>query len=235
MTSKMEKLWAYQQADMDAFRLQREMSQSPKRIKLVQSREFLLKQKNVIEKIGADVLQMADRIDAVQGALNDLDRQMKALQQRFEESKPQDVETAREWMNEVKKLAKDIVDFEKELKNIQKKSNDRNKQEYDVRINAARVKQEFNQLKAEYEPEREEQVKRHQELLRIAEKMAAEVDAELLKKYNVIKQHVMPPLAMLKNNQCGGCDMSLPSVTLSEFDSSKDYVECANCGRLIIK
>ena len=72
------------------------------------------------------------------------------------------METAREWMNEVKKLAKDIVDFEKELKNIQKKSNDRNKQEYDVRINAARVKQEFNQLKAEYEPEREEQVKRHQ-------------------------------------------------------------------------
>ncbi len=235
MTSKMEKLWAYQKADLDAFRLQREMSQSPKRIKLVQSREFLLKQKNVIEKISADVLQMSDRIDAVQGALNDLDKQMKALIHRFEESKPQDVEAARELMLEVKRLSKDIIEFEKEIKAIQKKSNDRSKQEYDVRINAARVKQEFNQLKAEYEPEHEEQMKKHQELLKIAESMAAAVDAELFQKYNAIKQHVMPPLAMLKNNQCGGCDMSLPSVTLSEFDSGKDYVECSNCGRLIIK
>lgn len=235
MTSKMEKLWAYQKADVEAFRFQREMSQSPKRMKLVQSREFLLKQKNVIEKIGVDVLQMQDRIDAIQSALNEKEKQLKALHQRFEGEKPTDIEGARAFIVEIRKLTADIVEFEKELKIIQKKSSDRSKQEHDVRINAARVKQEFNQLKAEYEPEHEAQVKQHQELLKNAENLAKDCDVELLNKYNSIKKHIMPPLAMLKNNQCGGCDMSLPSVTLSEFDSGKDYVECSNCGRLIIK
>ncbi|MDY5730469.1 MAG: hypothetical protein SPL05_02875 [Eubacteriales bacterium] len=234
MASKIETLWQYQTADMEAFKLQREISQSTKRIKLIQSRDFLLKQKSVIEKISADVAQMADRIEVVQDALKELDAQMQELQKQFEAEKPQSMEDAQAFIQEVKRLAKDIVEFEKELKSIQKKSNDRNKQEHDVRISAARVKQEFNALKAEYEPESEAQKKELDRLTAIAEQKSKEVDADLLEKYLSIRKHIVPPIAKLKNNQCGGCDMALPAVSLSEFEG-KEYIECANCGRLIIK
>ena len=47
-----------------------------------------------------------------------------------------------------------------------------------------------------------------------------------------VKQHSMPPLAMLSGDQCGGCRMSLPSAVLRSVRSGKP-VECESCGRIL--
>ena len=71
---------------------------------------------------------------------------------------------------------------------------------------------------------------------RYASKEACVQDlAELLAKYRAIKLHTTPPVARLYGSQCGGCNMSLPQVTLRKFKNDVQYIECENCGRLIIQ
>ena len=68
-----------------------------------------------------------------------------------------------------------------------------------------------------------------------AAERAKDLEPALLEKYNVIKKHCIPPVAKLYGDQCGGCNMSLPQVTLRKFKGDAKYIECENCGRLIIQ
>ena len=235
MTEKIQKLLDYQQADIDLVRMQKEIVKSPNRVKLLSSRDFLLKQKENIEKIYAEVNQMTDRVEAIQLAISDLEKQLEDLQNEFDANRPESIEESKTQMESIRKLIKDIVELEKELKLISKKTNYSGKQEYDLRIRTARVKQEFMDLKDVYDKEYSEQKKKLAELNAIAEEKKKLVDKALLAKYEDIKQHVFPPIAKLQHNQCSGCDMALPSVTLTQFNSGEDFLECSNCGRLIVK
>lgn len=235
MTEKIEKLLEYQKADIALVRMQKEIMQSPNRIKLLSSREFLLKQKDNIDKITAEVNQMTDRVDIIQMAINDLEKQLEALQTNFEQNKPENIEQVNDQMQNIRKLVKDIVAFEKEIKAISKKSTYSCKQQYDMRVRVARVKQDFLTLKESYDKEYSDQKAKLAELNEAADKKRKYVDKALLQKYDEIKQHIFPPIARLQHNQCSGCDMALPSVTLTSFDSGEEYLECTNCGRLIVK
>ena len=68
-----------------------------------------------------------------------------------------------------------------------------------------------------------------------AQEKAKSVEKALLDKYAVVKKHCVPPVARLYGDQCGGCNMSLPQVTLRKFKNDVLYIECENCGRMIIQ
>jgi len=46
---------------------------------------------------------------------------------------------------------------------------------------------------------------------------------------------VVPPMARLLGDQCGGCNMSMPSVVLRAIKGGSTIVECETCGRIIIQ
>ena len=57
---------------------------------------------------------------------------------------------------------------------------------------------------------------------------------KLMERYQVIKKHCTPPVVKLTNGQCGGCYMSLPSVTLRNLKAGSGIIECESCGRMIV-
>ncbi len=62
---------------------------------------------------------------------------------------------------------------------------------------------------------------------------AAGVDQKMLTRYMQVKRNQAVPIAKVENNQCGGCNMSLPSVVIKRVISSDTIVECDNCGRIL--
>ena len=54
-----------------------------------------------------------------------------------------------------------------------------------------------------------------------------------LKKYDAVKTHHAAPMAKVENNQCGGCNMSLPTATVKRVAAGTGLVECENCGRIL--
>ena len=97
------------------------------------------------------------------------------------------------------------------------------------------MKAEYDQQKVAYEAEHAEEVKQLEAKQAVAQEKAKSVEKALLEKYSQVKKHCVPPVARLYGDQCGGCNMSLPQVTLRKFKNDVFYIECENCGRMIIQ
>lgn len=230
-----ELLWQYQQADMAADAFEREIKRSPTRIALKKNHDFLVEQQNAVKRMEQEVVEMADRIEVIKVAITRMEDQLSALQKRMENNPPADLQQAQDLTRDAQKLLGDLSDYEREMKRIQKDATDRERTEKEIRIKYAKVKNEYDQQKVAYEAERAEQMKQLEEKRGIALAKAKEVEPELLEKYAQVKKHCVPPVARLYSDQCGGCNMSLPQVTLRKFKSDVQYIECENCGRMIIQ
>lgn len=230
-----ELLWLYQQADMAADAFESEIKRSPTRIALKKNREFLVDQQNAVKRMEQEVAEMVDRVDVIKVAVTRIEDQLSALQKRMESTPPADLQQAQSLNRDAQKLLSDLDDYEQEMKRIQKDASDRDRQEKDIRVKYARVKAEYDQQKVAYEAEYKNQLKQLEQKRSEAQERAKAIDPALLEKYAVIKKHCIPPVARLYGDQCGGCNMSLPQVTLRKFKSDAKYIECENCGRLIIQ
>ena len=60
------------------------------------------------------------------------------------------------------------------------------------------------------------------------------IDPELLEKYKAIKRHSTPPITRIHDDRCGGCNMQLPAADMNKIRTGAPYVECENCGRIIL-
>ena len=121
------------------------------------------------------------------------------------------------------------------MKRIQKDATEHERAEKEIRVKYAKVKSEYDQQKVAYEAEYAEQLKHLESKQAVAREKAKSVEKTLLDKYVQVKKHSVPPVARLYGDQCGGCNMSLPQVTLRKFKNDVAYIECENCGRMIIQ
>lgn len=230
-----ELLWQYQQADMAADAYEAEMKRNPTRLALKKNREFLVEQQNAFKRMEQEVAEMVDRVDVIKLAIQRLEEQLSTLQKRMESTPPNDLKQAQDLSRDAQKLLADLGDYEAEMKRIQKDAADRDRQEKDIRMKYARVKAEYDKQKVIYEAEYKEQLAQLEKKRGAVQEQAKAIEPALLEKYATIKKHCIPPVARLYGDQCGGCNMSLPQVTLRKFKNDAKYIECENCGRLIIQ
>ena len=232
---QLEMLWLYQQEDMEADRLENEIKRSPARLKLVKNRDYLVEQQNVIKRIEGEVTVMSDRMDAIKDAIDRAQEQLNNLQARFDAESSQGLDSVKQLAADAKKLLANITAYEQEMKRIRKDAADRDRQQHEIRVKAAKVKSEFDQLKVVYDKEYREKMKALEAQRKVVAQKAQGIMPEYLEKYKTIKLHCVPPMARLLGDQCGGCNMSLPSSVLRTIKSGGTIVECETCGRMIIQ
>ena len=230
---QLDDLWNFMQVDMEADKFENQMRLSPNRQKLLKQRNFILEQQNNMKKLEADVAVMQDRLAAVEDEAQRLSGVLSGMVEELETNPPATVEESDRRAEAAQRLADTLTRYEQELAKMRKDAEARDRQQKEIRVRAARTKQEYDQLKTVYD----EEFKRDQQTLKTMraniEKEAAKLDQALLSRYRAIKQHCTPPMAKLVDGQCGGCFMSLPSATLRELKLGEKTVECDNCGRIL--
>ena len=226
-------LWEYQQADVEADKMEASIKRSPTRQKLVKYRDYLLEQQNVIKRIESEVGAMADRLEALKDAISMTEDQLKALQARLESNPPTDSESIQRYLADARRFQNNIVAYEQEIKRIRKDAGDRERLQHDVKVRAAKAKGEFDKLKVTYDEEYKAKSADLDALKAAVEEKAKPIEPEYMERYRTIKRHSVPPLAKLFGDQCGGCNMSLPSA-VSRKVKAGELVECETCGRLLI-
>ncbi len=232
---QIELLWQFQQADMEADALEGEIKRAPTRLALMKNREFLMEQQGAVKRMEEEVSEMVDRMDVIKDAISRLEEQLTTLQKRLEDTPPANLEQARELSHDAQKLLSGLSSYEQEMKRIQRDAAERDRMEKDIRMKYAKVKMEYDKQKVDYEAEYKEQMKALEEKRRIAQEKTKGIDPPLLERYQAIKEHSTPPVARLIGDQCGGCNMSLPSVTLRNLKTGSKVIECETCGRMIIQ
>ena len=230
---QLDTLWQFMQVDMEADGFETKMRQSSNRQKLIKARDFLKDQQANTKKLENDVAVMQDRLEAVKDEADRLEKVLGNLTEEIAANPPANVEEANKQAESVQKLLDTLSRYEQELAKMRKDADVKDRQQKEIRVRAAKTKQEFDQLKVEYDKEFKADTVTLQKMRAHTDQEAKKVDPGLLEKYKSIKQHCTPPMAKLVNGQCSGCFMSLPSATLLEIRDGKRIVECDNCGRIL--
>ncbi len=231
---QLELLWQYQQVDIEVERFEREMKQDPNRQKLIKNRDFLVEQQNVVKRIESEVAVMADRMEALQDEVVRLRDSVAELSGKLNTQEPQTLEETEAMIATAQKLIASITRYEAELSKMRKDADARDRQQHEVRVRAAKVKAEFDQIKKTYDEAYKGQAAELEQLKARAAKAAKEIQPDMLDKYNTIKRHSMPPMSRLNDDRCGGCNMSLPQAVLHKIRAGSAAVECENCGRILL-
>ena len=230
---QLDTLWQFMQVDMETDRFEAKMRQSANRQKLIKQRDFLKDQQANMKKLESEVAVMQDRLEAVQDEAERLEKNLAALSEEISANPPASVEEAQKQAESVQKLLDSLTRYEQELQKMRKDADVKDRQQKEIRVRAAKTKQEYDQLKLDYDKEFKEDTAALQGMRAHTEEEAKKVQPELLAKYRSTKQHCTPPMARLVNGQCSGCFMSLPSATLLEIRNGDRIVECDNCGRIL--
>lgn len=229
---QLDKLWQFMQVDMEADRFETKMRQSEKRQTLLKQRSFLMEQQENMKKLENDVAAMSDRLEAVNDEAERLQKVLASLMEELEKNPPKTAEEAEAQMEPVQKLMDSLTRYEQELSKMRRDAENKDRQQREIRVRAARTKAEYDQLKKEYDVEFKQDSDTLKQMRAKTEAESGKIDAELLQKYHSIKQHCTPPMAKLIDGQCSGCFMSLPSATLLSLKDGGKLVTC-ECGRII--
>ena len=226
-------LWEYQKADVEVDKLEASIKRSPTRQKLVKYRDYVVEQQNTMKHIESEVANMADRLEALKDAIRMTDDQLKALQNKMDNDPPVNSEALQQYLSDARRFQNNLTAYEQEIRRIRKDASDRERQQHDVKVRAAKAKGEFDKLKVVYDEEAKDKAKDLEALRAAAAEKAKPIEPEFMERYQTIKRHSVPPLAQLYGDQCGGCNMSLPSA-VSRKVKAGELVECETCGRLLI-
>ena len=229
-----ELLWQYQQVDMELDQYEKEMRGNSNRKELLKHRDFLLEQQNVLKKIETDVEVMSDRMEALADEIKRLSGSVAEATANFENNRPDNLEDVKKQMASIQKLIATITRYESELAKMRKDSEARDRQQREVRVRAAKARAEFDRIKVIYDEEYKVAAVKLEELKRKVAKEAEGIDPDLLEKYKAIKRHAAPPITRLHDDRCGGCNMQLSAADKDKVRSGVPYVECENCGRIIL-
>ena len=226
-------LWEYQKADVEVDKLEASIKRSPTRQKLVKYRDYVVEQQNTMKHIESEVANMADRLEALKDAIRMTDDKLKALQNKMDNDPPAKSEALQQYLSDARRFQNNLTAYEQEIRRIRKDASDRERQQHDVKVRAAKAKAEFDKLKVVYDEEAKDKAKDLEALRAAAAEKAKPIEPEFMERYQTIKRHSVPPLAQLYGDQCGGCNMSLPSA-VSRKVKAGELVECETCGRLLI-
>ena len=229
-----ELLWKYQQVDMELDRYEKEMRGNSNRKELLKHRDFLLEQQNVLKKIETDVEVMSDRMEALADEIKRLSGSVAEATANFENNRPDNLEDVKKQMASIQKLIATITRYESELAKMRKDSEARDRQQREVRVRAAKARAEFDRIKVIYDEEYKVAAVKLETLKKKVAKEAEGIDPALMEKYKAIKRHSTPPITKIHDDRCGGCNMQLPAADMNRIRTGAPYVECENCGRIIL-
>ena len=229
----LKELWEYQQVDIEYNRFETEMRNDPDRLQLLKHRKEWEDQQKAIERVESDVAVIADRLEAVEDEYKRLSAQLAEQKEKYEQLPPDDLEAAAEALKQVNRTLELLSRYEDELKKLSHDAEARNRQQREIRVCAARIREEYTRLKTEYDRKFQPQKQKLDELRARVEREASHVDPQLLRRYREIAKHCFPPMARLNGDKCVGCNMSLPSGVMRDLRAGDRLVECDNCGRII--
>ena len=230
---QLDKLWEYQQADKKVADYETEIRQFPLRVQLLKLRNIVADQQTVVRGMENDANKALERLE-------ELSTQRDRAAETFEQISKDLEANAYETAAQVRKAIQQMTDAETALKNAEKElakmvshSQMMENRYKEVRFKAGKARDEYTRLKATYDKEFEKQTAQLEELKKQRAEVGEQVDPKYMERYKAVRGQCFPAMARLNNDQCSGCNMSLPSAVAKQLQGSDEIIECENCGRIL--
>ena len=191
--TQLDLLWEYQLADTEADNMAQSIRQSPKRQKLLKLRDYIREQQESLNTLENELHAMSDRMDVLKEAISLADDQLKDLQKRVQDEQPGSSQEIAQFITQADELFNTLNDYDQEIRRVRKSAENRDRRQRDIKLRAIRSKEEFDQLRIEYDQEYKEKSEILEQLRAVAEQKKKDILPEYLARYTAIKQHSTRP------------------------------------------
>lgn len=236
MSGKVNALLQYHEAAQRLEQLENRIRSTPQRQRFNQLHTFLTEQQALIKTTQRQLESRKAVVDKLAAHFVELQRQYELEISEFEIMEQDEECTAAEMTESrhaMEKLVDAVTAARRELYDtiawVEKAIT-----EYKLtNAKASKAKKEYDAIRAACEAEMAEAKPEVDALSKEVARLRQGVDAAILKRYDVIKTHHAIPMAKVENDQCGGCNMSLPTAVVKRVATTDAIVECENCGRIL--
>lgn len=226
----------YQDVDLQKQQVENELRST-------EARQRYNKLGKILKTQQATQKKLSDDLVSIEATVKRLNQQYQAAAKRLEletselEILEGDEETTAaemtEFRQDIEHLNKELASVEHELKAALAALESQVAEFQKTRQIGAKAKKEYEQVRELCLKERDDAQVRMDALDReMAEKEKA-VDPKLMTRYRRARLHHTTPVVPVQEAKCSGCNMSLPTLTLSRLLGDGAVIECENCGRLL--
>lgn len=226
----------YQKKEKELIDLERSLSQSDERRKLVKARNFL-------SDVDKNIKDMDDKAQTLNANFASLKAKIEKLSAELEEynallNKSADEAEINYFVKKVAKLDDELSSAENEAAKIiaDVKALLIAFDDYKKKVRSA--KDEFEEYKTKYDAlkkSRQSDFDKIRGELSEIEKTIPSSDKDVFSMYKKVREKkIYPAIVAVNGNNCGGCRMELSMNMMSKLNE-KHVIECEECGRIIYK
>lgn len=234
--SKLDELYAYHEAVQQLDQLETQVKATPHRQKLNKLHSFLSEQQSHIKSTQQQIEKRSETVGRLSAQFDELQHQFELEQSEFEIMDQDEECTAAEMAESgaaIEALLEKITAIRKELFETIRWLEKAMEEYRDTFSNAAKAKKEYDEVRVLCEEELNASKPKLDLLQAEVEKRKQCVEPVLLEHYAKVKSQHAVPMARVENNQCSGCNMSLPTSVVKCVASGSAIIECENCGRML--
>ncbi|MCD8040797.1 MAG: hypothetical protein LUF82_04695 [Clostridia bacterium] len=231
--AQIEQLLKYQEEDEKLLKLEQETAGSDERKRFVQSKNFLTKAPEQLERLDGKAAELTALLEKLNKSSNELEEALKDFDNLdemvqeganvtfYKKSAVALQKKIRSLKAEIAALSKSVKDVDDEYKALKKKVIAMQKQYKES-------KEAYSKLK----DSKKEEVAALEEDLK---KLSKDISPEVLTKYKAKRnERIFPIICAVKGDRCSKCGMEL-SIKGKETLASGSVIECENCHRILYK
>lgn len=230
---QLDYLWRYQEIENMLDRYNKERKKIPLSAQLNELKKSILDKQEVMSQMGKSVREKNEAYKQIRSRYETLSKEFYAGKDKLNTDGVSTIAA----LNELRDKAKSYIDDLALLRSdLQPLKSDIDKLDADIVKIRAELKQmsdEYNELKRQYEDQLKDIGISADELRKERQELKAVIDKELLDKYQMLRKHKHMPIALIDEDKCSGCNMSLPSAILTAVKEGQRIIECENCGRIL--
>lgn len=234
--SQLDKLWEYQQAELELAKLNKEMHSSPNYQKRSKLSKVLREHMDVINSFETELesrsTQLASMQTQLENLLHDYDLEKSELEvmENDEEATPEELTESKK---AIEKLVGRINSLSRELNSLTESCDKLSETINTTFSKASKAKRDYDAVRTACDEEKEVFAPKIEELTNKLDEIRVGIPDELFETYSTFKQNHAAPIALLSNSRCGGCHMALPAVVEKRVAAGNSIVRCENCGRIL--
>ena len=229
----LEALWNYQAADMELDRFENTLKKSQTRQRLLKARNFLVEQQEGVKKLEESLLKGAEESTRLNAENAKIAKEIDRITKEYEAAQIEDAKQVKKYIRALEDLNKNVLSIKKELARIHNTAESTDEKVKQLKNNIVKGKADFAKIKEEHDAELAGATDDLERLRAKVSEMGQGVSADLMAEYKKVKKNRPNPVAKVVNEQCQGCNMSLPSLVMRKLKEGEKLIECENCGRIL--
>lgn len=231
--AQVQQLLMYQEEDSKLLKIEQEVAASEERKKYVQAKNFLTKAPEKLDQLENKAQELAallDRLNAKYAEIVETLKDFDNLDELVEGGA--DISF---YKRNAQAMADGLKSLKSEINSLTSSVKDASEEYQTLKKKVIAMQKQYPEYQKEYQDYKKSKQSEITAIQKELEKLSADIDPELLKKYNAKRsERVFPILCKLNGDRCSKCGIEL-SIAGKEIVNSGKVIECENCHRFLYK